>query len=165
MKRRTTLVQNVRILAVAAALAGSAWGCGGGGSDSTGAAGTSGAAGSTGTCDAETEVFSKHFCTTAGACHDANGTAANFDMASADWQTHLVGVTPKGGGTVPSMCENETMPYLVAQSSPATGLFLRKLAIGGGVPCGAQMPNLPPLLNATEKACVQSWANAITKPN
>jgi len=110
-------------------------------------------------------VFANHFCTTANACHDANGAAANFDMASTDWQTHLVGVTPRGGGTVPSMCEKETMPYLVANSSPATGLFLRKLAIGGGVPCGAQMPNLPPLLNATEKACVQSWANAITKPN
>jgi hypothetical protein len=164
MKRSTTLVQNVRILVVAAAVACSAWGCGGGGSGDTGAGGTTGAAGTAGApCDAQTEVFSKHFCTTANACHDAAGTAANFEMASADWQTHLVGVFPKGGGTLASMCTGVNMPYLVAGSQPATGLFLEKLT--PQKPCGVQMPNLPPLLNATELACVQSWANALTKPN
>src|SRR5215510_10533860 len=35
------------------------------------------------------------------ACHDANGTAANFEMASSDWQAQLVGVNPKGAGLNP----------------------------------------------------------------
>ena len=46
------------------------------------------------------------------ACHDTNATAANFDMASSDWQTRLVGVNPKGAGLNPSMC-GANGPYLV----------------------------------------------------
>ena len=166
MKRPTTLVQNVRILVVAAALAAGAVGCGSGGSNSTGAAGMSGAAGSgTGApCDAQTEVFNMHFCSTAGTCHDASGSAAGFDMATNGWQNHLVGVMPPGGGSyAASLCTAAGMPYLVANSAPATGLLLAKLS--PNPPCGVQMPNLPPLLNATEMACVQSWANALTAPS
>jgi hypothetical protein len=176
MKRSTTLVQNVRILVVATAFAGGAWGCGGGGND-TGGGGTSGGAGTTGAagtsgapCDAmplfalEDDKTNPHgrSCTIDGACHDSKGSAANFDMTTAGWQNRLVGKLPAGGGTLASMCKpgaGANTPYLVAGSSPATGLFLEK--INANPPCGVRMPNLGSPFNATELACVQSWANGL----
>jgi hypothetical protein len=170
MKRSSTVSQNVRIFVTAAALAAGAIGCGGG-SDGTGAGGSGGGGGSGAPCDA-TPIFVKmtHTCTLAGACHDAAGSAANFSMATTGWQNSLVGKAPPGGSpthdaTLDSKCSTMSVPpvtgkvYLTVGSNPATGLFLEKLM---GIPsCGAKMPNLGSPLDATELACVQSWANGL----
>ncbi len=132
----------------------------GGAGGSTGAAGSSGG---TGPCNA-LPIFATHQCSYPNACHDAKGTAANFDMASSGWENKLVGISPMNGGGsgFMSQCLKAGMPYLVAGSSPARGLFLEKL---NPTPlCGSQMPALPPLLTAQELDCVQRWANGLTKP-
>ena len=103
-------------------LAGSA----GAGSPGTGGAGVP-------ACD-PAPIFRAKVCA-AAACHDANGTAANFDMASDGWQTRLVAVNPKGAGLNPSMCAANG-PYLVAGMQPATGLFLDKLKPNTTPACG-----------------------------
>jgi hypothetical protein len=129
------------------------------------ATGSGGGAGNPGTggmvvpaCD-PTPIFVAKFCGNSG-CHDANGTAANFDMGSADWQTRLVGVNPQGAGLNPSLCAPNG-PYLVAGVQPATGLFLDKVKPDTTAPCGALMPQIGPKLTAEDFACVQSWANAL----
>ena len=106
-----------------------------------------------------TAIFmnSTHSCA-AGACHNAMGYAANFDMASPGWERCLVGVNPKGGGMTPSMCAGKG-PYLNTGSPPAAGLFLQKLTVGR--PCGDQMPQIGTKLTNQEMACVQSWANTL----
>jgi hypothetical protein len=113
-------------------------------------------------CDAAQAIFQTHFCTLAGACHDANGSAANLDLATNGWEARLVGGTPKGGGVgVPSTCGGFGRVYLFPGSYPARGLFLDKL-FEKTPPCGAQMPNLPPLLDASERECIQRWADKLT---
>jgi len=109
-------------------------------------------------CD-PTPIFTMKICANA-ACHDANATAANFDMKSDGWQTHLVGVNPKGAGLNPSMCAANG-PYLVAGMLPAKGLFLDKLKPDVSPPCGVLMPQVGTPLSADEVACVQSWADAL----
>src|SRR5262245_9604729 len=54
-------------------------------------------------CDAM-PIFMAKGCAGAGICHDSAGSAAGFDMATAGWETHLVGVSPPGGGAIPSKC-------------------------------------------------------------
>src|SRR3954464_12025315 len=56
-----------------------------------------------GACD-PTPIFTMKSCSGMTICHDANGSAANFNMASPGWETHLVGVIPKEGGAIPSQC-------------------------------------------------------------
>jgi hypothetical protein len=131
----------------------------GGGAGSSGAAGTSG----TGPCDAM-PIFVQHNCTVDMACHDAKGSAAGFDMKTAGWEKLLVGRPPRAGGApgLPSQCIASGLPYLVAGSVPARGLFLDKLG-PNTQPCGARMPLVPSFLNATELDCVQRWANVLTK--
>ena len=111
-------------------------------------------------CD-PTPIFVAKICSS-GVCHDANGTAANFDMGSSDWQTRLVGVNPKGAGLNPSMC-GANGPYLVPGVLPATGLFLDKLNPNPNrtPACGVLMPQVGSKLTAEEFACVQSWADAL----
>jgi hypothetical protein len=140
----------------------------GAGGSGGGAAGTSGTAGSTGTggssgtgpCNA-LPIFATHSCAVM-ACHDANGTSANFDMATSGWENTLVGGTPKKGGTTgfSSACLSAGVPYLVAGSSPARGLFLDKL-MKSPPECGSAMPALGPPLTDQEKDCVQRWANGL----
>jgi hypothetical protein len=81
-------------------------------------------------------------------------------MGTADWQTRLVGVSPKGGGANPSLC-GAGGPYLVAGVQPATGLFLDKVKPDTTPACGVLMPQIGPKLSADEFGCVQSWANAL----
>ena len=95
--------------------------------------------------------------------------AAGLDMETAGWQnTNLVGKLPSGGGVDAdrtSKCKpgaGANTPYLVAGSSPATGLFLSKLT--ANPPCGVRMPNLGNPLTPAEMACIQTWANALTVP-
>jgi len=128
-----------------------------GGGGNTGA-GNSGGGGNNEPCD-PAPVFMAKVCATPG-CHDAMGTSANFDMASADWQTHLVGVNPKGGGPLPSKCASNG-PYLVANMLPAKGLFLDKLKDGTTPACGVLMPQVGTRLTAEELDCVQRWANEL----
>jgi hypothetical protein len=104
-------------------------------------------------------IFRAKFCAAAG-CHDAMATAANFEMTTADWQTRLVGVDPKGAGANPSVCEGHG-PYLAVGTLPATGLFLEKLKETTTPPCGVLMPQVGTKLSASEFDCVQSWANAL----
>jgi hypothetical protein len=147
--------------------AGSTGSAGTGGS--TGAAGGSGGsmgtAGTGGTppCNA-LSIFAMHSCAFPGACHDASGTSAGFNMASPGWEKTLVGKNPKGGGAqgFSSACTSVNMPYLIPNSVPAKGLFLEKLQ--PKPPCGSEMPVLTTYLTADELACVQTWANALTKP-
>jgi hypothetical protein len=153
---------------------GGSGGAGGGGTAGTsgaggtgGAAGTSGAGGTgggTGPCNA-LPIFATHSCAAVMACHDASGSAAGFNMASPGWEKNLVGKYPKAGGAtgLGSVCMQSTKPYLQANSSPATGLFLDKL-FANKPACGAQMPLIPPNLSAAEMDCVQRWANGLTKP-
>jgi hypothetical protein len=137
-------------------------GSGGGGTGGSSGTGTAGTGGGVGPCNA-LPIFATHSCASPGACHDAKGTSANFDMASPGWEMKLVGGNPNGGGAAGfgSQCQGKG-PYLIAGSSPARGLFLDKLA--AKPPCGNQMPLLPPTLTATELDCVQRWANGLTKP-
>jgi hypothetical protein len=139
-------------------------GTGGGAGGSTGTGGTGGTGGGTGPCDAM-PIFAVHSCAVDMACHDNKGSAAAFDMKTVGWEKRLVGISPKAGGGagLGSVCTNVGMPYLVAGSVPARGLFLGKL-MQTKPPCGAQMPLIPPNLTAQELDCVQRWANALTKP-
>jgi hypothetical protein len=144
-------------------------GAAGTGAAGTGAAGT-GAAG-TGAlpgCATAQALFDSHMCTLAGACHDATGAAANFKMAPAGWETHLVGVNPAGGGATPSICAKDAafmmMPYIVAKSNPATGLLISKLKGAVCAPAGARMPNLGTVFTATELQCIQDWATKLANP-
>ena len=109
-------------------------------------------------CDPK-PIFTMKLCA-AGGCHDATGTAANFDMATSDWQTQLVGVDPKGDGLNPSLCAGQG-PYLAAGTLPATGLFMEKLKENTTPACGVLMPQVGTKLTASEFDCVQSWANAL----
>jgi hypothetical protein len=111
-------------------------------------------------CD-PTPIFAAKICANA-ACHDANGTAANFEMKSSDWQTRLVGVNPMGAGLNPSMCAANG-PYLVPGVQPATGLFLDKVKPNTTPACGVLMPQVGPRLTDEEFACVQSWADALVR--
>jgi hypothetical protein len=156
----STFSQNVWNFIGAAALALGVIGCGNGDSGGTGGAGTGGT-----TCDVPM-IFKQTNanCTIAG-CHSANAPAAGFDMTAPGWEKAMVGKMPPGGGPMnaTSMCAGMNRTYLVAGSQPATGLFLDK--IRPNPPCGARMPNLPLLeLTTAEIACVQEWANALTKP-
>jgi hypothetical protein len=138
----------------------------GGASGTAGAGGSSGTAGTgggTGPCNAM-PIFATHSCAAAMACHDANGSAAGFNMATTGWEKNLVGKYPKAGGApgLGSACLGANTPYLRMGSSPASGLFLDKL-MSARPACGAQMPLIPPNLSATELDCVQRWANGLTK--
>ncbi|HVU52533.1 MAG TPA: hypothetical protein VHL80_17760 [Polyangia bacterium] len=167
MKRPATVSHFARIFVTTAALAVGAIGCGsgngGGGTAGNGGAGTGG----NGRCNA-LPLFNStkpmHTCSVVGLCHDAAGSAAGLDLLTAGWQNHLVGVNPvanKGSQMSNySMCVGHG-PYLVANSNPATGLFLDKLK--ASPPCGVHMPNLPENdFSDTELACIQDWATGLT---
>jgi hypothetical protein len=122
-------------------------------------AGSSGAGGAgVPACD-PAPIFRAKVCA-AASCHDPDGTAANFDMASDGWQMRLVGVNPRGAGLNPSQCAANG-PYLVAGMQPATGLFLDKVKPDTTPACGVLMPQVGAKLDAAEFECVQSWANAL----
>jgi hypothetical protein len=153
-----------------------------GGTAGTAAAGTMGTAG-TGTagtaapagCDIA-PIIKTYSCALALACHDAKGSAAGLDMASATFASHLVGTLPgvAAGHTIqtPSICAldttNKTVAYITKPTTPgghAGGLILEKVkgpfCMGGGM-TGVQMPTTgPPYLSTTEIACVQNWADAL----
>lgn len=97
-------------------------------------------------------------CTIISACHDNAGSAAGLDLTTAGWETHLVGKASAGGGVGSLMSKCAGMVYLKPGVVPAQGLFMDKLLVNPP-PCGQPMPNLPPLLTPTQKACVQSWAD------
>jgi hypothetical protein len=118
-----------------------------------GSGGTSGGL----SCD-PTTAFNNGKCSSSG-CHDMNGYAANFSMATTGWETHLVGVNPMGGGTLASAC-TANGPYLMPGVQPAAGLFMLKIKGGGGL-CGLQMPFGMTPLSSTDQDCIQKWANMI----
>jgi hypothetical protein len=160
---RSRLSRVVLSFVGAGALAVFAVNCAGGDSDSTGTAGTGGGSAGTGggSCDVP-KIFADNSCAIAG-CHAASKPAAGLDMVTAGWETRLVGKAA-GGATdgTPSLCGGAGRVLLTAGSNPATGLFLDKLK--STPPCGEKMPNVPLLeLSNAEIACVQAWANNLTK--
>jgi hypothetical protein len=141
-------------------------GMAGSGAAGTGIAGTTGMAGTGPTpgCDV-TPLVTKYTCTTMSVCHDAMGSGANFNMAAADWTTHLVNVVPKGGGAVPSICGNDpmfkTLPYIKKGDPNGDGLFLQKLQGAICSPGGAQMPLLNGPMTAPDLMCFKQFATAL----
>jgi hypothetical protein len=125
-----------------------------------GSAGSTGAAGYPG-CDI-TPLLTKYMCTIGG-CHDATGSSANFSMTTAGWQNMLVGVNPKGGGTIPSACTAANLPYVIKSSATGDGLFIQKLK--ATPPCGLQMPFAMPTntVSATDLTCFQQFTTALAK--
>jgi hypothetical protein len=145
-----------------------------GGAGIDGASGTTGIAGTTGIstgvgCAEVGTIFETKNCALTGACHDANGAAANFSLTGLPftdiegWRTRLVGKHSNGGGTLASACVNSQQFYLAPGSYPATGLFLNKLRANPS--CGDRMPVLGEYLTASEMDCVQRWANQLTGPS
>jgi hypothetical protein len=115
-------------------------------------------------CDVN-QLFTVKYACSASGCHDAVGTAANFDMATGGLtglEGRLVGHGPVGGGVLPSMCAGMGFNYLDAGSQPATGLFMSKFS--DSPPCGTRMPMLGNKVNAADLSCIQTWANGLTKP-
>jgi hypothetical protein len=106
-------------------------------------------------------IFEAKNCALTGACHDANGAAANFKMTGAGWENNLVNVMPKGGGTLASECGGANMPY-ITKANPAGGLLLMKLKASPS--CGDRMPTLGDYLTATEIDCIQRWATKLANP-
>jgi hypothetical protein len=153
--------------------AGKDGGAGSGDAGATGIAGTTGAAG-TGAAGTGVDagvlcvqkVFEAKSCARSGACHDAQGSAANFSLAglpfsdNEGWAQRLVAKYPKGAGQPASMCGSANLPYLVEGSFPATGLLLDKLR-RANPPCGDQMPAEGAKLTTSELGCVQNWANVL----
>ena len=172
MKRPVSISQSVRVFVTAVAIGVGVIGCAAGG-DTTGGAGMGGA-GAGGTTCALVDV-NKIFlststntpgCTVIGACHDNAGAAAGLDLTTAGWQNMLVGHAPSataGAQGLRSMCAGMNLVYLKAGSNPAAGLFIDKLNPSTAAPCGAHMPNLPPMLTAAQFACVQSYLTTLTK--
>jgi hypothetical protein len=123
-------------------------------------AGTTGAGGSAvAACD-PAPVFKKYYCTLPGACHDAQGAAGGLDMVTAGWEKSLVGRRASSSSPT-GLCGSVQTPYLIEGSSPARGLFLQKLD-EDPPPCGALMPSLGGPMTPSDRACIQSWANALT---
>ena len=130
----------------------------------TGAGGTVGTAGTTGTggtsgppCDAVTMLLANTAkCATAGACHGSSGTQG-IDFTAAGLVGRLVGKMP--AATSPS-CSTSAMPYLVANSDPASGLLLDKMKAAPS--CGLTMPfgGLGGPVTPAEMTCLADWATA-----
>lgn len=120
----------------------------------TGGAGAPGTGG-TMVCDAPAMVLSPK-CGVSG-CHSSSSPQSGLDLASTGLVARLVDHTPSA--TLSLNCGASTKPYLVSQSNPPSGLLLDKL--GAQPPCGVQMP-LGGVLNSTDRACVDSWALAVT---
>jgi len=141
-------------------------GAAGTGAAGTGTAGTTGMAGTGATpgCDV-TPLVTKYTCATMSICHDATGSGANFNMASADWTTHLVNVVPKGGGMVPSICGGDpmfkTLPYIKKGDPNGDGLFMQKLQGAICSPGGAQMPLINGPVTAPDLMCFKQFATAL----
>jgi len=112
------------------------------------------------TCDlAGAEAVFTAKCTMSG-CHNATDKTSGLDLtAGSDLPTRLLGVMPMA---VSYFCASSNMPYLMAHSTPATGLLLNKISQPTPV-CGARMPFGLPALSTTEIACIQSWANTVTQ--
>jgi hypothetical protein len=135
-----------------------------------GTAGSTGAAGSglPAGCDPVTMLTTstgKYNCTVANICHDASGSAANFNMTQANW-SNLVGVVPKGGGTIASICAKDpnykAIPYIIKGSPTGDGLIMKKLMAPVCSPNGTQMPTLPgPITVTADMACIQAWATQL----
>jgi hypothetical protein len=130
-------------------------GIGRGGSSGGGSGGSGGGAAACNR-DMAMAALTTYMCSQAS-CHSAAVKLSGFDMETAGWETHLVGVNP----TSMSMACATNGPYLVAGSSPAKGLFLQK--INGSQPCGTRMPypGTTPMAQP-DIDCVQSWANTLT---
>jgi hypothetical protein len=138
---------------------------GSGGTTGTGGSGTGGTANNdcTGGNDGATIVST--ICAASG-CHDtadANTFGAGLDLTvNSSIGSRLVGVQSPGDINAGAACTGNTEPYLVAQSSPATGLLIDKL--NPTPPCGSRMPYVGPALTTTQQTCLIQWATTLTSP-
>ncbi|HEY2730712.1 MAG TPA: hypothetical protein VGK52_12295 [Polyangia bacterium] len=136
----------------------------------TGMAGTTGMAGGTGIGGMPGGVdiamlVTKYTCAAATICHDASGAGANFNMAAADWQSHLVDVKPKGGGAIASVCAKDSaymnLAYIKKGDPNGDGLFLQKLQGPICAPGGVQMPLTGGPVTAADLMLFKQWATAL----
>ena len=86
-------------------------------------------------------------------------------MTQANW-SNLVGVLPKGGGAIKSICAADpnfkTIPYIIKGSPTGDGLIMQKLKGPVCAPGGTQMPTLPgPITVAADMTCIQAWATQL----
>jgi len=87
-------------------------------------------------------------------CHIAGGNgAAGLDLASPNPEMRLVG---KMGGSTGSC---SIMTLLVANSNPATGVFVDKITLSSP-PCGSSMP-LGTLPSPADQSCLTGWATMV----
>lgn len=117
--------------------------------------------GSPSSCDlAGAEALFTAKCTASG-CHNATDKTSGLNLtAGPDLPTRLLGVMPM---SVSFFCASSTMPYLTANSKPATGLLIDKIT-KSTPSCGQRMPYLQAALSASEINCIQTWANTVTSP-
>lgn len=96
-------------------------------------------------------------------CHGASTAVSiggGLDLTiDANIKSRLVGVKPPGTAAS-SKCSGQTMPYLNANSMPATGLLIDK--VQKSTPeCGDQMPQGNPL-SSIQQQCLIKWATTLT---
>jgi len=98
-------------------------------------------------------------CSSPSGCH-ANSATAGIDLMSAGLVGRLVGQMPP---TTSPLCAASTLPYLVPNSNPPTGLLLSKLM--NPAPCGSPMPfvDVGGALTPSERMCIDDWALAATQ--
>ena len=131
-------------------------------------AGSTGTGGSSSNCtgdNAGATIVTKN-CAISG-CHDSSGAvfAGDLDLTvDSTIGSRLVGVmAAQPTATNLAACMDETVPLLVAGSTPATGLLIDK--INPNPPCGLAMP-YPGLilLPAAQRTCLIEWATTLTSP-
>src|SRR3954465_1567575 len=140
------------------------------GGSGSGTGGSTGTGGSSGTCtgdNAGPAIVTTNCATTF--CHIPGtknaGVSGGLDLTvDANIGARLVGVMTVGTVDNGSACITNTIPYLNANSNPATGLLIDKVTMAHP-PCGGQMPDSAPMpLSATKQSCLIEWATTLTSP-
>jgi hypothetical protein len=88
-------------------------------------------------------------------CHNSVSPTAGLDLQSANIPVRLVGVATGAG----SACPGGTL--LVANVNPASGVFIDKIT-NDPPTCGGSVMPFGQKMNATDIACLTTWANGIT---
>ncbi|HMF40336.1 MAG TPA: hypothetical protein VKQ32_06570 [Polyangia bacterium] len=130
---------------------------------SVGAGGAAGTGGTGGTiCDAPHQVFqstdTQRGCGSDNGCHGAVLHESGLDLVSPGVIARLLDKAPDP--TTSISCMGSTMPYLIPNSNPASGLLIDKLKSSPS--CGVAQPYPLGNLPADQKSCLLQWATAVT---
>jgi hypothetical protein len=100
-------------------------------------------------------------CTTVG-CHTAGTTTTGggLDLTASGLVARLLNKGPSTNINAGAACTTAGKPYLVPNSSPATGLLLDKMS-QSTTTCGTVMPQIGSV-NGTQMDCLKQWATAVT---